>query len=457
MSSNPITEQQLHRLMNLSSYEYFGQVTDVHSILSAEGSNSNNSTTTSADIIKWNYNEKQYVAPVLKLLNELRYRKSNEFKCGNLVLYIDVKDKNAIKLVLSLLACAEIVDCNSGDYWLNVQERPYRVWEFKAKGDWNGSIGGRSHEQQFKMKQIPIPLHCIYYVIEEGYVNPKFSKGVDVWEGAAINAEVRDGFRVKHTQCTLHTIMYYLKYIKKAEEFRDVYLPELLQQPKCNPLTFKALQLSSDQLISIQQQRGFIKAYGAGRKDSRLLLAPNNSNNINLTNDSSSNSLVSQQQPITTMNLSPYVVYCRMLMVIPGMTSKRAEEIAKVYPSFPQLMKAAQQDPVQVYHTLANLNLQSSSSSSSSCLGKSDTKSTTETNKKKRKADSQEEEGEESATGSTTATTRKFGPKLAEKILTVLQLATAQSLVVKKQPKKKKDTSTTGSKQKRIKTDLTTI
>lgn len=458
MTTALLTESALHRLLNLSSYEYFGQVTDVNEILRTDAGANNddddyiqplNITTP-----KWNYNDAQYVQPVLKLFNELAQYKPTDFKCGTFVLYIDIKEKNAIKLILSLLPFAQVVDCGTADYWLNINDTPLRVVEFKTKTDWNGTIGGRSSEQKFKMKQLPIPVDHIVYIIQESYLNPKYSKGIDTLEGAAVNAELRDGFRVKHTQCFLHTILHLLKCIKKAEEFREVHRVQLSRQPKCTPFTFRPLaaapavlqagtnvqgELDHEMIASTgkrshQQELDFIKAYGAGRK--KLDLFVNNKTNgkgdDNDIEGENEQDVTATDADGPTLNQSPYVTYCRMLMVVPGMTDKKATKIATVYPSMQNLIHSADKDVSTVCTTIANLSLPVA-------------------NAKKRNVQSSEpiDQSENTTTGNkikrkparAVSEVRRFGNKFAEKILTLLEY----SVPVNKPPKRRKIASSIAS------------
>ena len=477
MTAALLTETALHRLLNLTSYEYFGQVTDVNEILSTDAAtnqskkpSSNNFAGASDDYIqsssslhapKWNYNDTQYVQPVLKLFNELAQYQSADFKCGTFVLYIDIKEKNAIKLILSLLPFAQVVDCGTADYWLNINDTPLRVIEFKTKTDWNGTIGGRSSEQKFKMKQLPIPVDHIVYVIQESNLNPKHSKGVDSLEGAAVNAELRDGFRVKHTQCFLHTILHLLKCIKKAEEFREVHRVQLSRQPKCTPFTFRPLaaapavlqaggnsqnQVDHEMLAgsssnhsheqelgkrSHQQELDFIKAYGAGRKKLDVFV----NNKVNEKSDDSVENENEEEATAgdgPTLNQSPYVTYCRMLMVVPGMTDKKATKIATVYPTMQNLIHSADKDVSTVCTTIANLSLPVA-------------------NAKKRNVQSSEpiDQSENTTTGNkikrkparAVSEVRRFGNKFAEKILTLLEY----SVPVNKPPKRRKIASSIAS------------
>jgi len=163
----------------------------------------------------------QYAEEISKLkekLKVLKWKYPFEF-------ILDSREPAAIKTAFSDFSYATIKTMDVGDFHFRFKDLPESVYiiERKSLADLSGGIGKRAKNQKFRLLQLNIPTSQIMYLIEDGYVHPKYYKGISRIMGSQVNTMLRDKMSIFHTKNQQETIYFLYKMILKMNEFTDLY------------------------------------------------------------------------------------------------------------------------------------------------------------------------------------------------------------------------------------------
>ena len=109
--------------------------------------------------------DKEIEPDVENLFKKLK-EKTYLFQKNNVEFVYDGREKCWIKNVFKQLEFAKQESNDAADYRIYVNGKLLNPFERKTWIDQAGSIKGRSKEQHIKMKNIPIPHHRKYYLME---------------------------------------------------------------------------------------------------------------------------------------------------------------------------------------------------------------------------------------------------------------------------------------------------
>ena len=138
---------------------------------------------------------------------------------------VDVREPSKIKDQLKDLPCVEIKQMDVGDYHFVLDNNPVFVVERKSLGDFSSNVGKSAKNQKIRLLQMPgVTSQQIMYLIEDGYVDPRYFKGVSVLTGAIVNTIVRDEMGIIRTGSIDETVYVLLKMVKKIHEFEKLIL-----------------------------------------------------------------------------------------------------------------------------------------------------------------------------------------------------------------------------------------
>lgn len=235
--------------------------------------------------------------PLIETLSNLESSKIEV----NTKLIIDTREHDMIEYCLQQNIAHETQSLNVGDILLTLNEESL-VFERKTLADLVASIkDGRYREQKQRLKS-SYPFHRITYIIE-GNTKDLSTKqtihGMPVKSvtSALVSSRYRDGFQVIHTLNMIETMWY-------VTQIRD-------------------------------------------RMGEKTTLITNNENS------DYKQSLKVKTKKID--NLTPELVYIMQLSQLPGISVKIAEDIAKVYPSFSELLKGISEYGVKAFDNVAGM------------------------------------------------------------------------------------------------------
>jgi ERCC4-type nuclease len=121
----------------------------------------------------------------------------------------------------------------AGDIWIVLNGKLLLIIERKEIQDLSASIGKRSKEQKFKLRQMPIDSWRIVYLIE-GDRHTRFMKARTAIVGAQANILLRDKMTLLHTKSALDTVYVLLKLYVKAHEHAGEWTETLARFPEIN-------------------------------------------------------------------------------------------------------------------------------------------------------------------------------------------------------------------------------
>lgn len=311
--------------------------------------------------VKWSWFDSKIVHDTLKLFNELSSRLSSSFTCGKLVLYVDTAEKKPLQRLLSKLKFAILRKCGAGDFWICINDKAYRVWERKTWKDLSGSIGGRSPEQKYKLQQILIEQRRrICYLIEESSLN-SWCKPLSTLESAKVNIETRDGFGCVEKKSKLHTVMYLLKMVQKAEEFGSKFDAELARQPICTPETFNPLAMPKGMTYSPSIDEPIVQLASSNGPTITTTVDYMGPTKRSINEDDYLDAYGPRSKKTKDPSLdsveNQYTVFVRQLMVLRRLSKEQACAIAAVYPDWISLCQAAVHDSKALQKRIADLTI----------------------------------------------------------------------------------------------------
>ena len=140
-------------------------------------------------------------------------------------LYIDNREPtDVINIIKSRLQTTEVVlgNLEIGDFIIkNNNDEIVMIFERKAHADLMSSIkDGRYNEQSFRLAQVPIHNHNIFYIIEGNIMNfclKKTETQQKTLFSAMLSISYKKGFSLLHTNNSLETAEFIIRFAEKFE------------------------------------------------------------------------------------------------------------------------------------------------------------------------------------------------------------------------------------------------
>lgn len=153
---------------------------------------------------------------------------------------VDIREKQPVQDQFKkneiLSTITEFQQLDVGDIWIYHQDKLFMIIERKTIEDLSASIkDGRYKSQKMRMIKYALDSNLdrsnIMYLIEEYHINRKRKKigsmPISTIESAMFNLQVRDGFRVYHTDDIQHTVNSIVKIHNCLLKYGCYHTPEI--------------------------------------------------------------------------------------------------------------------------------------------------------------------------------------------------------------------------------------
>lgn len=136
--------------------------------------------------------------------------------------------KDMISLLKSRLQNVELGNLDIGDYIIKTDDdRPVMIFERKSISDLIASIkDGRYTEQSFRLGQVPINNHNIFYIIEGNMMNFCLKNKEPVQKmvfSSMLSISYKKGFSLLHTNGPIETVEFLVRFMEKLSTEKLVF------------------------------------------------------------------------------------------------------------------------------------------------------------------------------------------------------------------------------------------